>query len=120
MIDFSKPVAVLCAILHFIPDEDYPYGIVATLVKAMAPGSYLVISHAERHRDLMAATAAYEGATPPEPAATDHLITSERRCQVGELAAWSDGRYGLVACDRVRRCCCTSFSVTGRRQRLNC
>jgi hypothetical protein len=64
VIDFSQPVAVLlCAILHFIPDEDDPYGIVGTLVKAMAPGSYLVVSHAERHRDLVPATSAYEGAS---------------------------------------------------------
>ncbi|MEU8269499.1 SAM-dependent methyltransferase [Sphaerisporangium sp. NPDC049002] len=68
VIDFSQPVAVLlCAILHFIPDGDDPYGIVATLVNAMAPGSYLVVSHAERHRDLMPTTGAYdyEGASAP-------------------------------------------------------
>jgi S-adenosyl methyltransferase len=46
-LDFSQPVAVmLVAILHFIPDEADPYGIVARLVEAMPAGSYLVISHA--------------------------------------------------------------------------
>jgi hypothetical protein len=46
MLDFSQPVAVtLLAILHFIPDEDDPYGIVARLKDAMAPGSYLIITH---------------------------------------------------------------------------
>ena len=46
-LDFSKPAAVLLLIiLHLIPDEDRPYDIVATLMEAMAPGSYLVISHA--------------------------------------------------------------------------
>jgi len=46
LIDFDQPVAVLLvAILHFIPDEEDPFGAVARLRDAMAPGSYLVISH---------------------------------------------------------------------------
>jgi len=32
-------------ILHLIPDEDDPYGIVATLMSALPPGSYLVLAH---------------------------------------------------------------------------
>jgi hypothetical protein len=45
-LDFARPVAVLLlAILHFIPDSDDPGGIVAALTSALAPGSYLVISH---------------------------------------------------------------------------
>jgi len=67
VIDFSRPVAILLsAILHFVPDEDDPYGVVETLVSAMAPGSYLVISHAggedmsDRARE---AAAEYRGAT---------------------------------------------------------
>jgi hypothetical protein len=47
ILDFSRPVALmLAAILHFIPDEDDPYGIVARLVGALPEGSYLVMSHA--------------------------------------------------------------------------
>lgn len=46
LVDFSEPVAILlAAVLHFIRDDDDPYGIVGTLKSAMAPGSYLVISH---------------------------------------------------------------------------
>jgi hypothetical protein len=46
LLDFTRPVAVLLlAILHFIADSDDPAGIVATLASALAPGSYLVISH---------------------------------------------------------------------------
>jgi hypothetical protein len=46
LLDFSKPVAItLLAILHAIPDSDDPYGVVATLLNAVPPGSYLVISH---------------------------------------------------------------------------
>lgn len=46
MLDFTQPVAVLLvAILHFIPDEDDPWRMVATLRDALAPGSCLVICH---------------------------------------------------------------------------
>ncbi len=48
LIDLDQPVAVLLvAILHFIPDADDPAGSVARFRDAMAPGSYLVVSHAE-------------------------------------------------------------------------
>jgi hypothetical protein len=48
-LDFSEPVAVLLiAVLHFIPDADDPYAIVARLMDAVPSGSYLVISHAAR------------------------------------------------------------------------
>jgi hypothetical protein len=32
-------------LLHLIPDEDDPYAIVAALLAAVPPGSYLVITH---------------------------------------------------------------------------
>ena len=45
-LDFSRPVAImLIAILHAIPDEDDPHGIVAKLMDAVPSGSYLVLSH---------------------------------------------------------------------------
>lgn len=45
-LDFGRPVAVsLVALLHFIGDEDDPYGVVRTFVDALAPGSFLVLSH---------------------------------------------------------------------------
>jgi S-adenosyl methyltransferase len=47
VVDFGKPVAVvLSAVLHFLPDEDDPYKLAEMLTAAVAPGSYLVISHA--------------------------------------------------------------------------
>ncbi|MEU0839021.1 SAM-dependent methyltransferase [Streptomyces sp. NPDC005962] len=46
VLDLSQPVALsLCALLHFVPDDWEPYGIVGKLVDALAPGSYLVLSH---------------------------------------------------------------------------
>jgi SAM-dependent methyltransferase len=45
-LDFSRPLGViLLAILHFISDDDDPAGIIAAIRDALAPGSYLVISH---------------------------------------------------------------------------
>jgi hypothetical protein len=46
LLDLTKPVAVtLLAILHAVPDTDDPYAIVARLLDAVPPGSYLVLSH---------------------------------------------------------------------------
>ena len=48
-LDFTQPVAVmLLMILQFIPDSDDPYRIVAELMSAVPPGSYLVISHSPK------------------------------------------------------------------------
>ena len=45
-LDFSQPIAVmLIAILHVIGDDEDPYGIVAKLIDAVPPGSYLALSH---------------------------------------------------------------------------
>jgi hypothetical protein len=46
MLDFSQPVAVLCVCaLHFVPDEEKPHQIIASYRDALAPGSYLAITH---------------------------------------------------------------------------
>jgi hypothetical protein len=46
-LDFDRPVALmLLATLHFIPEQDDPYAIVRRLIEPLAPGSYLVLSHA--------------------------------------------------------------------------
>jgi trans-aconitate methyltransferase len=45
-LDFSRPVGVmLVAVLHLIPDEDDPAGIIARLMNAVPPGSTLAVSH---------------------------------------------------------------------------
>jgi hypothetical protein len=36
---------MLIAIMHFVPDSDDPYGIVAALRDGLAPGSYLAMVH---------------------------------------------------------------------------
>ena len=46
-VDLSEPVGLLLAsVVHFLADDDDPWRIVATLRDALAPGSYLVLSHA--------------------------------------------------------------------------
>ena len=45
-LDFSRPIAVmLMAILQHIDDTGDPYGVVAELLDAVPPGSYLALSH---------------------------------------------------------------------------
>lgn len=46
VVDLEQPVAILLiAVLHFVPDEDRPTEIIARYRDAVAPGSYLAISH---------------------------------------------------------------------------
>jgi S-adenosyl methyltransferase len=46
LIDFSQPVAILLfAVLHFLPGASRPYQVTRHLTDAMAPGSYLALSH---------------------------------------------------------------------------
>lgn len=46
LIDLSEPTGLLAtAVIHFIPDSDDPYGIVARYLDALASGSYLALSH---------------------------------------------------------------------------
>ena len=45
-LDFTRPIAVmLIAVLHCIPDEGDPPALVARLMEAVPPGSYLALSH---------------------------------------------------------------------------
>ncbi|MEU8355642.1 SAM-dependent methyltransferase [Nonomuraea sp. NPDC048882] len=66
LLDWREPVAVLLvASLHFVTAADDPYGIVATLMGATVPGSYLVVSHVLETAGTRAAVGGYEGASAP-------------------------------------------------------
>jgi trans-aconitate methyltransferase len=75
-LDFTQPVAVLLlAVLHFVPDLNGPAQIVARLASALAPGSYLAISHltadlAPEH--VTAAATAYNTHAPAPITARTH------------------------------------------------
>jgi SAM-dependent methyltransferase len=46
LIDLSRPVALcMSLLLHFVTEDEDPYAAVATLRDALAPGSYLVLTH---------------------------------------------------------------------------
>jgi len=45
LLDFTQPVAVtMLLVLHVIPDSDDPWALVARVLDALAPGSYLAVS----------------------------------------------------------------------------
>src|SRR5215472_1290061 len=49
LLDFGRPVAVLLvSVMHFITDAEDPLRILATLRRALVPGSYLAICHSCR------------------------------------------------------------------------
>ena len=62
LIDLSQPIAVLLvAVLHLLPDDENPAGIVTQLRDAIAPGSYLALTHVTSDaRPELAATVADE------------------------------------------------------------
>jgi hypothetical protein len=46
LIDLAEPTGLLMtAVLHFVADSSDPWGLVARYLAALAPGSYLVLSH---------------------------------------------------------------------------
>jgi hypothetical protein len=69
LIDFSKPVGVLCvAVLHLVPDAEDPEGIVAQFRDRMGPGSCLVLSQftSDSDPDAMAELRAVAAGTAVE------------------------------------------------------
>ena len=83
LIDTEEPVALLTvAVLHFIPDEDDPAGIVRKLLEPFPPGSYLVLSHgtADAVPAVRAAAAVFDQATT-----SAHVRTRE------QILALADG-----------------------------
>jgi S-adenosyl methyltransferase len=45
MIDFDRPIALLCtAVVHFVADEDDPWGLIRRYLSEFVSGSYLVLS----------------------------------------------------------------------------
>ena len=68
LLDLGQPVALmLVAVLHFMPDEYQPAGVIATLVDALPSGSYVVASHAtsEHYERSNAAAQAYRSSGVP-------------------------------------------------------
>jgi S-adenosyl methyltransferase len=75
-LDFTQPAAVLlAAVLHFMPDSSDPQGIVDALAAALAPGSFLAISHLTSDfapAQVAAGVAAYNALVPAGITARSH------------------------------------------------
>jgi hypothetical protein len=89
-LDFTQPTAViLAAVLHFLADADDPAGVVATLAAALAPGSFVAISHLTADfapQAVSSGVAAYNALVPAG-------ITARNHAEVTGLT----GRLSLVA-----------------------
>src|SRR5579859_3033152 len=94
MLDLSQPVALLLvAVLHFIPDSDGPREIVRQYLDALAPGSYLVLTHACAPAPIPVAQAA--AAKYSSNSAGSFTLRTE-----AEIAAFFDGLDLLKPGDR--------------------
>jgi O-methyltransferase involved in polyketide biosynthesis len=75
-LDFTRPAAILLlAVVHFLTDRDRPAEIVATLASALAPGSYVAISHLTGDfapEPVAAAVTAYNTQAPVPVTARTH------------------------------------------------
>ncbi|MET7683200.1 SAM-dependent methyltransferase [Streptomyces sp. NPDC005423] len=91
LIDLKRPVALLLvAILHFVEDADDPYGAVAELRDALAPGSLLVLTHA-CYEGIPLAPERAEGAVDVYKDIRNPLIMRSRE----EIARFFEG-YDMV------------------------
>jgi SAM-dependent methyltransferase len=111
-LDFSQPVALLfIACLHNIPDSDDPASIVARYLNALAPGSYLVISHvtgdfAPAKQDAVTAENERRGATfvGRDRAAIGRMFNGRELVEPGlaQISYWRpDGGQPEANADRV-------------------
>jgi hypothetical protein len=84
-LDLTRPVGLmLVAILHFLVDDDDPYGLTRTLIDAIPSGSYMAISHVTL--DFV----------PPHLAATAAPVTKQSQIDMSfrtgeQFAAFFDG-----------------------------
>lgn len=64
LLDFDQPIGLLAvAILHFIPDADDPWALLARFRDAVPPGSFLVLTHAADTPHTQQAAQTYERTT---------------------------------------------------------
>ena len=96
-LDFGRPVAlILVNVLHWIPDDARPRDLLAVLRDALAPGSYLVLTHMSE--DLISAPDmdAARRAARVFDSASAQLHFRSRREVLGFLDGWELVAPGLV------------------------
>jgi SAM-dependent methyltransferase len=97
-LDFGRPVAVLLlAIMHFITAADDPARIIATLRDALAPGSYLVLTHVSE--DLVADKSAARRAAATYKKASERICPRTRDEILGFFEGFELVEPGLVSVD---------------------
>src|SRR5215469_15621282 len=91
LLDLGRPVCLLLvAILHFVTDADEPAALVAAFLDALAPGSYLILSHATMHGyPVQAAADSADRAGQVYDRATSQLSMRDR-AEVTQLLAGLD------------------------------
>ncbi len=98
LIDFSRPVALLlCAVLHFVAEDEDAYAAVAKLRSAAGPGSFLIISHATPNTAVPEAEKAQEAdkETVVGKVYTSQTMTPFRMRQLAEVADFF-GDFALI------------------------
>lgn len=97
LLDLGSPICVLLlAILHFVRDAEDPASVLATFRDALAPGSYLIMSHGTAHGALPDIVAASRDARRVYDNATAQ-ITFREPAEVGRfLDGFSLVEPGLV------------------------
>jgi S-adenosyl methyltransferase len=86
LIDFREPVGVLLlAVLHFVTDDDDPWQVVRTLRDALAPGSYLAVSHATSE------ASGQKKAALAQKAYNSSVAASSRLRPAGDIRRFFDG-----------------------------
>jgi O-methyltransferase involved in polyketide biosynthesis len=86
LLDFSQPVAVMVlGVMQYIPDSDHPHRIVAELMQAVPPGSYLTMLDTTRDIDTDRVTT---GAVRLNARLGSTQFTARTRA---EIAAFFDG-----------------------------
>ncbi len=92
MLDLTQPVGVvLAAVLHFVPDDVQAHDIVAQLTDAVAPGSYIALSHG--------AAETFPPAAEPAAAAAD--VYRRRTATPGKPRSRTDVHQLLAGLDIV-------------------
>ncbi len=101
LIDFTRPVGLLfVALLHFVPDDDDPWGLVRRYMDALPSGSYLALSHGSMSHQISddareVGTKIYQNSANP---ATDRTRTEIERFFAGlELVPPYDGAAPGIA-----------------------
>jgi SAM-dependent methyltransferase len=102
-LDLSQPVGlILIGIMHHLRDDDDPRRIVATLVDALAPGSYLVLSQSSQDFDPRGDARPRRGVgAKRDPERAPHLRGDEGvLCGLGTGRSWPGAARCLAARSR--------------------